>query len=60
MCQVCVDYLKGAMNYQEALRALGELTTANKDNYSEKQHFMEVAEKILENENLSNDSRETD
>lgn len=60
MCQVCVDYLKGSMTSVEALRALGELTMVNKDNYSEKEHFIEAAEKILESENLYNNSRETD
>lgn len=60
MCQICVDIVKGKMTFKEALSALGELVVANKDDFSKKEHFMEVAEKIIDMEELDRDSRETD
>ena len=60
MCMVCIDYEKGKMTFKEALKALGELTVSNKDDFSKKEHFMEAAERIMEMENLERNSRETD
>ena len=60
MCQICVDIVKGKMTFKEALSALGELVVANKDDFSKKEHFIKVAERISDMENLEKDSRETD
>lgn len=48
MCIVCLDWEKGKLTSQEALRALGELISGAKG--KEKQHLFEVSEKILDKE----------
>ena len=43
MCIVCVEYAKGKMTPNEALRALGEVTTEPPDKHTE-----ELAIKLME------------
>lgn len=54
MCIVCIDWEKGKMNNDEALRALGEMIET--DDASKKGHYLEVVDKILDKEMMPNGS----
>lgn len=56
MCVVCVDWEKGKMTSEEALRALGEIITANGEDNKENQHYWDTADKILDKEVPSGDT----
>jgi hypothetical protein len=47
MCKICVDWEKGKMTGQEAMRAIGEMIgTGNETN----QHYFDLAEKVIDKE----------
>jgi len=52
MCVVCIDWQKGSLTVKEALRNLGEMASGTEDS-DQRQHYFEVVEKILDEEDRS-------
>lgn len=50
MCIVCVDWEKGKMTSEEALRALGEFIQSGDEYSEETKHYFDAADKILDKE----------
>lgn len=46
MCVVCTDWLRGKMTSAEALRALGEMITANPGD----EHYFKASDRIMDKE----------
>ena len=55
-CQVCYDWLKGSLTNKEALRNLSEMINTE-NNEEEKQHYYEVANIVLDNEEKDNGNK---
>jgi len=49
-CLICTDWEKGKLTNSEALRNLGEFTNLS-DDIEEVVHYLELEERIKENEN---------
>lgn len=60
MCVVCTDWLKGKMTSEEALRALGELISADDNDEGKKRHYFDTVDKIMEDEVPFNENRGKD
>lgn len=50
MCIVCVQWEKEKLNATEALRALGEMMRSTNEYSEDYEHYLEVSEKIIEEE----------
>ena len=50
MCIVCVEWEKGKLTNQEALRALGEMIVGHGESEESIAHYFDTSDKILDKE----------